>query len=51
MIFPEGEDAGVSFYSGVTRAKNVLVTVMSNTTEGAWLILHAIRETLDDQAR
>ena len=39
-----GEDAGVSFYSGVTRAKDLLVTVMSNTTEGAWPILRAIYE-------
>jgi CubicO group peptidase (beta-lactamase class C family) len=41
-----GEDAGVSFYSGVTRVKNLLVTVMSNTTGGAWPILHAIDEIL-----
>ena len=45
-----GEDAGVSFYSGVTRAKKLLVTVVSNTTEGAWPILRAIREILDSQA-
>jgi len=43
-----GEDAGVSFYSGVIRAKNLLVTVMSNTTSGAWPILGAIREILND---
>jgi len=43
-----GEDAGVSFYSGVTRAKDTLVTVMSNTTDGAWPILHAIDEILGD---
>jgi hypothetical protein len=41
-----GEDAGVSFYTGVTRAKKLLVTVMSNTTKGAWPILHAIDEIL-----
>jgi CubicO group peptidase (beta-lactamase class C family) len=43
-----GEDAGVSFYSGVIRAKNLLITVMSNTTSGAWPILRTIRETLKD---
>jgi CubicO group peptidase (beta-lactamase class C family) len=45
-----GEDAGVSFYSGVTRAKNLLVTVMSNTTGGAWPVLRAIRELASNQA-
>jgi CubicO group peptidase (beta-lactamase class C family) len=40
-----GEDAGVSFYSGVIRAKNLLITVMSNTTSGAWPILRAIRDS------
>lgn len=43
-----GEDAGVSFYSGVSRAKNFLITVMSNTTSGAWPILRAIDEILED---
>ena len=43
-----GEDAGVSFYSGVSRAKNLLITVMSNTTSGAWPILRAIDEILED---
>ncbi|MFZ5909703.1 MAG: serine hydrolase domain-containing protein [Chloroflexota bacterium] len=38
----EGSDAGVSFYSGVIRAKNLLVTVISNTSEGAWPILRMI---------
>ena len=37
-----GEDAGVSFYSGITRANNLLVTVISNTTSGAWPILRSI---------
>jgi CubicO group peptidase (beta-lactamase class C family) len=43
-----GEDAGVSFYSGVTQAKDLLITVISNTTEGAWPILRAINEILQD---
>jgi CubicO group peptidase (beta-lactamase class C family) len=45
-----GEDAGVSFYTGVTRAKKLLVTVMSNTTKGAWPLLRAIYESLNEQA-
>jgi len=40
----EGADAGVSFYSGVTRANNLLVTVISNTSDGVWPILRAIDE-------
>ncbi len=34
-----GCDAGVSMRSGVIRAKDTLVTVLSNTTEGAWPVL------------
>jgi CubicO group peptidase (beta-lactamase class C family) len=37
-----GEDAGVSFYSGNTRAKDLLVTIMSNTSGGVWPILRSI---------
>ena len=40
----EGADAGVSFYSGVIRANNLLVTVISNTSDGAWPILRAIHQ-------
>jgi hypothetical protein len=41
-----GCDAGVSFRSGINRQKGLLVTVISNTTEGAWPILRDIRAAL-----
>ena len=47
-VYLEGSDAGVSFYSGVIRSKDLLVTVVSNTTEGVWPILRAFDEILDD---
>jgi CubicO group peptidase (beta-lactamase class C family) len=34
-----GCDAGVSFKSGVIRSKDLQITVISNTTDGAWPIL------------
>lgn len=37
-----GCDAGVSFESGVIRKENHQITVLSNTTGGAWDILRAI---------
>jgi CubicO group peptidase (beta-lactamase class C family) len=40
----EGADAGVSFYSGVFRTKNLLITVMSNTSEGAWPLIRTIKQ-------
>ena len=39
----EGADAGVSFYSGVYRANNLLITVISNTSDGVWPIVRAIK--------
>lgn len=45
-VYIEGSDAGVSFYSGGIRSKDLLVTVMSNTSGGAWPILRAIDEIL-----
>ena len=41
-----GCDAGVSMKSGVIRAKDTLVTVLSNTTEGAWPVLTDVYETI-----
>ncbi|MGC9348678.1 MAG: serine hydrolase domain-containing protein [Anaerolineae bacterium] len=38
----EGCDAGVSFRSGRNRARDLEITVISNTTGGAWPILRAI---------
>lgn len=48
-FYIEGGDAGVSFRSSVKRATHLNVTVMSNTTEGAWPILIAINSVLHDQ--
>ena len=44
----EGSDAGVSFYSGVIRGESLLITVISNTSSGAWPILRAIDGILKD---
>ena len=38
----EGCDAGVSFRSGRNRGSDLEVTVISNTTSGAWTILREI---------
>lgn len=43
-----GNDGGVSFKSSVSRADNTQVTVMSNTTEGAWPVLRAIDQALSE---
>jgi CubicO group peptidase (beta-lactamase class C family) len=43
-----GCDAGVSFKSSVNREKGLQVTVMSNTTDGAWPVLGDIRAVLRD---
>ncbi|MGC9468952.1 MAG: serine hydrolase domain-containing protein [Anaerolineae bacterium] len=41
-VYIEGCDAGVSFRSGRNRARDMEVTVISNTTGGAWPILGEI---------
>lgn len=41
-----GCDAGVSMKSGIVRATNTLVTVLSNTTEGAWPVLGDVYEAI-----
>lgn len=41
-VYLTGCDAGVSFRSFVNRAAGLQVTVLSNTTDGAWGILHEI---------
>jgi CubicO group peptidase (beta-lactamase class C family) len=43
-----GCDAGVSFRSIVNRAKGLQISVLSNTTDGAWPILEAIDAALKD---
>jgi CubicO group peptidase (beta-lactamase class C family) len=45
-----GCDAGVSFKSSVNREKGLQVTVLSNTTDGAWPVLREIRAALKDKA-
>lgn len=41
-----GGDAGVSCWSGVRQATDLQVTVISNTTEGAWPVMRDIRRLL-----
>ena len=43
-----GCDAGASFRSIVNRANGLEITVLSNTTHGAWPILRAIDTALQD---
>ena len=44
-----GCDAGVSFKSSVYRERDLLVTVISNTTNGAWPVLRDIDTALSDE--
>ena len=41
-----GQDAGVSFWSSVTRNTDIQVTVISNTTDGAWPVLQDLDSVL-----
>ena len=45
-VYIMGGDAGVSFFSSVKRATELEVTVISNTTEGAWPILQDVNSVL-----
>ncbi len=45
-VYLVGGDAGVSFRSSVWRASDLQVTVLSNTTNGAWPVLRDIRTAL-----
>jgi hypothetical protein len=45
-----GCDAGVSFKSSVGRAKELQVTVISNTTDGAWPVLRDITTALKGES-
>jgi CubicO group peptidase (beta-lactamase class C family) len=49
-VYITGCDAGVSFQSRVNRANDLLVTVISNTTDGAWPVLRDIDTALKDEA-
>lgn len=43
-----GCDPGISFESSVDRDKDLQVTVISNTTDGAWPVLRDIDTALKD---
>ena len=45
-VYILGGDAGVSFRSSVQRDSDLYVTVLSNTSNGAWPVLRDIRNTL-----
>ena len=45
-VYMTGGDAGVSFKSSVKRDTDLQVTVISNTTEGAWPVLRDIDSAL-----
>jgi len=45
-VYFVGGDAGVSFRSSVKRASGLQVSVLSNTTDGAWAVLSDIRDAL-----
>lgn len=45
-VYMVGGDAGVSFRSSLQRDTDLQVTVLSNTSHGAWPVLRDIRSTL-----
>lgn len=45
----EGCDAGVSFQSRINREKDIVYTVISNTSDGAWPILREIKSLSFDE--
>jgi CubicO group peptidase (beta-lactamase class C family) len=45
-VYIIGGDAGVSFRSSVQRASDLQVSVLSNTTDGAWPVLRDIKSAL-----
>jgi CubicO group peptidase (beta-lactamase class C family) len=47
VVMLEGCDAGVSFRSACDPARNLTVTVLSNTTDGAWMFNSAVEAVLD----
>ncbi|HET9905704.1 MAG TPA: serine hydrolase domain-containing protein [Anaerolineales bacterium] len=47
-VYFMGGDAGVSFKSSVNRDEDLLVTVISNTTNGAWHMLRDIKSALKE---
>jgi CubicO group peptidase (beta-lactamase class C family) len=47
-IYIRGGDVGVSFESSMNRANGLQVTVISNTTDGAWPVLGTILTAVQD---
>jgi len=45
-VYITGGDAGVSFRSSVQRDSGLQVSLLSNTTDGAWAVLRDIKNTL-----
>lgn len=45
-VYMTGGDAGVSFRSSVQRDAGLQVSVLSNTSHGAWPVVRCIRDTL-----
>ena len=45
-VYIQGGDAGVSFKSSVKRDDDLQVTVISNTSNGAWPVLRDIQSAL-----
>lgn len=49
-VFLEGYDAGVSFRSVHDPSSGVTATVMSNTSDGAWPVARAMKDSLQQSA-
>jgi CubicO group peptidase (beta-lactamase class C family) len=49
-VYITGCDAGVSFWSGVQRDADLHVTLISNTTDGAWPILRDIKSAWREES-
>lgn len=47
VLIAEGYDAGVSFWSAHVPAADTTVTVIANTSEGAWPVAGALLESLE----
>ena len=45
-VYMAGGDAGVSFWSSVQLHSDLTITVLSNTSHGAWPVLRDIRKSL-----
>ena len=43
VYYLQGWDAGVSFQSQIILSQDVIVTILSNTTEGVWSIAKVIK--------